>query len=52
MNESDRDLYLAVPVDTFNSFFKERFPQKAVRFYQVKLLVYHPIQEVIIEWKD
>ncbi len=52
MNQSDRDLYLAVPIDTFNSFFKERFSQEAVKIYQVKLLVYDPIQEVIIEWKD
>ncbi len=52
MSESDRELYLAVPLDTFNSFFQERFPQEAVKVYQVKLLVYNPVTEVIVEWID
>ncbi len=52
MNEPDRTLYLAIPLDIFESFFQERFTQEAVRHYQVKLLVYEPIQEVIIEWKE
>ncbi|PSB32612.1 fatty-acid oxidation protein subunit alpha [filamentous cyanobacterium Phorm 46] len=52
MNEPDRTLYLAIPLDIFESFFQERFTQEAVRQYQVKLIVYEPIQEVIIEWKE
>ncbi|MDJ0554074.1 MAG: XisH family protein [Microcoleaceae cyanobacterium MO_207.B10] len=52
MSESDRTLYLAVPVDTFESFFQEKFTQEAVKFYQVKLLIYDPTEEVIIEWKN
>ncbi|MEG4013419.1 MULTISPECIES: XisH family protein [unclassified Microcoleus] len=52
MNESDRTLYLAIPIDIFESFFQERFTQEAVKQYQVKLIVYEPIQEVIIEWKE
>ncbi len=52
MNEPDRTLYLAIPLDIFESFFQERFTQEAVRHYQVKLIVYEPIQEVIIEWKE
>lgn len=52
MIESDRILYLAIPYETFESFFQERFTQEAVKLYQVKLLIYDPQQEVIIEWKE
>jgi hypothetical protein len=31
MHEPDRTLYLAVPFDTFDTFFQERFVQEAVR---------------------
>jgi hypothetical protein len=52
MNEPDRTLYLAVPFDTFDTFFQERFVQEAVKLYQLKLVVYDPLKEVFIEWKD
>lgn len=52
MTEPDRILYLAVPVDTYESFFQESFTQAAVKQYEVKLMVYQPLQKVIVEWKD
>lgn len=52
MTESDRTLYLAVPFETFESFFQERFVQEAVKLYQLKLIVYDPEKEVVIAWKD
>ena len=52
MSEPERTLYLAVPIDTFESFFQERFTQEAVKLYRVKLIVYNPLQEIIIEWKE
>jgi hypothetical protein len=52
MRERDRTLYLAVPIDTFESFFQESFIQEAVKLYQVKLVIYNPLQEVITTWKD
>jgi hypothetical protein len=52
MTESDRPLYLAIPIDTHNTFFQQRFIQEAVKIYQVKLLVYDPVKEEIVEWKD
>jgi len=52
MSEPNRTLYLAVPLDTFESFFQEQFTQEAVKLYQVKLIVYEPLQEVIIKWTD
>ena len=52
MRDPDRILYLAVPIDTFDSFFQEPFIQEAVKLYQVKLVVYNPIQEVLTVWND
>lgn len=52
MVESDRILYLAVPIDTFESFFQEKFTQEAVNLYQVKLIIYDPVEEVVIKWKN
>jgi len=52
MSEPERILYLAVPFDTFDTFFQERFVQEAVRLYQLKLVVYDLVKEVFIEWKD
>jgi hypothetical protein len=45
-------MYLAVPIDTFESFFQEPFIQDAVKIYKVKLLIYNPIEEAIILWKE
>jgi hypothetical protein len=52
MSESDRILYLAVPIDTFESFFQEKFTQEAVNLYQVKLIIYDPVKEVVVEWRN
>jgi hypothetical protein len=52
MKEPDRTLYLAVPFDTFNTFFQELFVREAVKFYQLKLVVYDPIKEEVIEWRE
>lgn len=51
MTEPMRILYLAVPIDIFNSFFQERFTQEAIKQYDVKIFAYHPTTEVILEWK-
>lgn len=52
IREPERILYLAVPIDTFESFFQEIFIQEAVKLYQVKLAIYNPIQEIIVVWKN
>lgn len=43
-------LYLAVPSDTYNSFFLLRFPQLVIQQYQLKLIVYQIRQERIVQW--
>jgi hypothetical protein len=52
MKEPDRRIYLAVPLDTFNSFFQEMFVQEAMNIYQLKLIIYEPNQEKIVEWRE
>jgi len=52
MTEPDRVLYLAVPLETFASFFQERFIQEAIKLYQLRLVVYDPEKEVVTEWRD
>ncbi|MFM6280815.1 MAG: XisH family protein, partial [Dolichospermum sp.] len=42
MIESNRVLYLAVPIDIFNTFFQERFTQAAILEYDLKILAYEP----------
>ena len=52
MTESNRILYLAVPIDIFNTFFQERFTQAAIVQYGLKILAYEPNTEEIIQWKN
>lgn len=48
--EPDRKLYMAVPLDIYKTFFQLEFTQTAVQQYQVLLIVYNPVNEVIITW--
>jgi hypothetical protein len=53
LTETDpsRILYLAVPEDTYESYFKLLFTQSILESYQVKFLVYNSEAEVIVKWK-
>jgi hypothetical protein len=46
----DRTLYLAVPFDTYQTFFQYEFTQIAIQRYQVLIIVYDPANEVIMQW--
>ncbi len=48
--DSTRILYLAVPVGAYEAFFKREFAQISLERYQIKLIIYDPIQEVIVQW--
>lgn len=48
--EPDRQLYLAVRVPIYESFFQRRFIVAAVKRYQLKLVTYDVQQEVIARW--
>ncbi len=48
--EPERILYLAVPDDAYRTFFRSKFIQRAIVKYELLLVVYDPIQEVITQW--
>lgn len=48
--ESDRVLYLAVPVDVYEVFLSRPFYQKLIARRGLKLIVFDPIQIIIVEW--
>lgn len=50
VNEPDRLLYLAVPRETYQTFFQSRFAKIAIARYQLLLIVYEPITEEVIQW--
>ena len=46
----DRLLYLAIPESVFSDFFSEELPQSVIQFNRVKLLVFQPETEEIVQW--
>jgi hypothetical protein len=49
-NKDDHILYLAVPQIAYEEFFRLEFVQTAVQRSQIRLIVYEPQQEVIVQW--
>lgn len=50
--EPERVLYLAVPLGIYHAFFQLQFIKIVIQRSQLKLIIYDPIQEVIVEWKN
>jgi hypothetical protein len=48
--EPDRNVYLAIPLETYQDFFQLPFIQRSLRRYQVKLIIYNPKLEEIKQW--
>jgi len=48
--EPERSLYLAVPADVYQTFFQYEFTQTAVQRYQVLIIAYDPVHEVVVQW--
>lgn len=48
--EPDRQLYLAVRVPVYESFFQRKFIMGAVERYKLKLVIYDVKREVIVKW--
>ncbi|NEQ38145.1 MAG: fatty-acid synthase [Okeania sp. SIO3I5] len=46
----ERLLYLAIPESVFSDFFSEELPQSVIQFNRVKLLVFQPETEEIVQW--
>ena len=50
LNQSDRKLYLAVPVAVYEALFQREFLQISVERYQIHRIVYDPVNEAIVRW--
>ena len=50
VSDPERILYLAIPVIAYEAFFKREFAQMSVERYQIKQIIYDPMQEVIVQW--
>jgi XisH protein len=48
--QPDRTLYLAIPLDVYDSFFQLPFSQKIIQQNQIKLIVFDSQKEVIVKW--
>jgi XisH protein len=48
--ESDRDLYLAVPFDTYEEYGSEILVQRVFANNKIKVIIYEPITQHIISW--
>lgn len=48
--EPDRQLYLAIPLETYDTFFQSQFARMVKERYQLKLIVYEPLTEEIVQW--
>lgn len=52
IKEPERVLYLAVPLEVYDTFFSRQLPQLSIQEYQVKLLVFNPQQEIVVQWRN
>jgi hypothetical protein len=48
--DPERKLYLAVPEEVYEVFFKSPFIQVAIEEFKLLLIVYEPREEVIVQW--
>lgn len=52
IQEPQRVLYLAIPEDTWNRFFQKTVIQKSLERIDAKVIVYNPLQNLIVSWKS
>lgn len=50
--EPERELYLAVPFETYTVFFSQELPQLVVKRHDLKLIIYDAEQEAITLWQS
>lgn len=48
----DRELFLAVPIETYDTFFRRRFVQSVIEREHLNIVVYDSREEVIAQWKS
>jgi XisH protein len=50
VQQPERTLYLAVTEEIYRSFFRRDLAQLSMQTYQIKLIVFKPVTEVILQW--
>lgn len=50
--DEDGDLFLAVPLDVFDTFFQKPFIQKVLNKFQIKVLTFDPTNKNVLSWKN
>lgn len=50
VKQPDRKLYLGVSLEIYESFFGRQLPQLSLKEYQIKVVVFDPEDEVIVQW--
>ncbi|MEL7159780.1 MAG: element excision factor XisH family protein [Bacteroidota bacterium] len=50
--DPERDLFLAVPEEIFNVFFREDLVDQTLELASAKIVVYDPLEEKIVTWKN
>lgn len=48
--EPERILFLAVPIYAYDCFFQRDLPKAIINCYDLKLIIYDPVKEVISQW--
>ena len=48
--DPDRVLYLAVPENAYETFFRSPFMRIAIEEFQLLLIVYEPKKEIVVQW--
>ncbi|MCU0568345.1 MAG: XisH family protein [Oculatellaceae cyanobacterium Prado106] len=52
LKDPSRILYLAIPQEVYAGFFTRQLPQLSIQEYQLKLIIFNPISEVIVQWQN
>jgi hypothetical protein len=50
--EPERQLFLAVPLETYENYFSRWLAQSAMAEHQLKLIVYDARMEVVVKWLE
>ena len=50
IEDPKRILFLAIPIDIWRNFFQKQLIQKSLQRIGAKILVYHPVQNEVVQW--
>ncbi len=48
--DTERILFLAIPLDAYENFFQSTFARLMIREYDLKIIVYNSIEGGIVQW--